>query len=204
MSHITRSSKVLGICLILIYLTGCSVMENHLAYQAVKSLVSGPEPKSCHLDRGSCFDLAIDGQLATPLSKQEKQTLVDRLMLQHPHYTECSSCGGFVSRVAWQVTAPVKDGMSVETIPNTFTAEYFGEKGVTSRVDLLPLNGQDINVASALVTDPSVRIGGAAMVGKRTVIAQDTLPPGEYLMHIRLNGVKGGRDAKYVYFIVES
>jgi len=192
-----RQLKTLFIIISSIYLTGCV----HLVVPEIVSVFTGPEPRSCSLDRGSCFDLTVDGQLATPMSPQEQQNLVDRLTRQNPHYSTCASCGSNISRINWQISAPVKDGLEVELIP--IESDYFGDAIASSHILLFPLNGQDLRATKEITTNPSVRVGGVPIVSTEFVLAQDTLPPGEYLIHVSARGSTRRRDQKYVHFTVD-
>lgn len=176
-------------------LTGCPMLYTNMPTE--ESSEEASRAKSCKMYSGTCFDLTIDGQKAIPVTKEESTALSERLAPKQTRYTL-----GSVTRIDWRIPNPVRDGMKIEVTPNECSEQCFGDLGTDGYISLTPLDNQKINTESRFSTDPSVRAGGAAVVSKQNVIAQKKLPPGEYSVKVRINGIRRGWAEKLVHFTV--
>ena len=76
---------------------------------------------------------------------------------------------------------------------------YFGAPP-RALVHVQPLEGQNLETQTELSTAPSVRAGGSAVVTQADVVQGNRLPPGKYLVSIRLYGSKQNWD-RQTFFI---
>lgn len=78
--------------------------------------------------------------------------------------------------------------------------EYFGGPPEVS-LHVRPLEGQSLETRPETSTAPGVRVEGAAAVTRSEVVEDNRLPPGKYLLSVRLAGSRNW-DRQVTYFEV--
>lgn len=136
-------------------------------------------PKCFNASRdGHCSAVQVNGQRTVRLTKQTKKLLEPLGGLKF---------GQFDTR--YEVPQPVRGALALqaEWIPEAVA--YFGAPPQVS-VLVRPLEGQNLETRPELSTASSVRAGGSAVVTQADVVQGNRLPPGKYLLQIRLSGSK--------------
>lgn len=173
-------SKVLGLSLGFISIIACSS----------KFPVGSP----C-LDRdGRCFDAVVSGMRVEPIADQAKLT----------HYKAVAENPGLakdLSDVRWGINQSIPGELSVQTSVNKDGTTWFGVNPKPS-VDIIPLNGQQLNARAAIQKADTVKIGGKSVLTATNILTHNVVPPGDYLMRIRLSG-PANWDRKIVFITVK-
>ena len=136
-------------------------------------------PKCFNASReGHCSAVHVNGQRTVRLTKQTKKMLEPLGGLKF---------GQFDTR--YEVPQPVRGALalSADWIPEAVA--YFGAPPNVS-VLVRALEGQNLETRPELSTASSVRAGGSAVVTHADVVQGNRLPPGKYLLQIRLSGSK--------------
>ena len=136
-------------------------------------------PKCFNASReGHCSAVQINGQRTVRLTKNTKKMLEPLSGLKF---------GQFETR--YEVPQPVRGALAlqVDWIPEAVA--YFGAPPQIS-VLVRPLEGQNLETRPELSAASSVRAGGSAVVTQADVVQGNRLPPGKYLLQIRLSGSK--------------
>ena len=89
----------------------------------------------------------------------------------------------------YEVPQPVRGELVLHADWIPEAAGYFGSPPEVS-VFVQPLEGQNLETRPELSTASSVRAGGSAVVTQSDVVQGNRLPPGKYLLQIRLSGSK--------------
>ncbi len=76
---------------------------------------------------------------------------------------------------------------------------YFGAPPQLT-VHVLPLEGQSLDTRPELSSDSSVRAGGSAVVTRADVVQGNRLPPGKYVLTVRVHGSKQNWD-RQTFFV---
>jgi hypothetical protein len=136
-------------------------------------------PKCFNASReGHCSAVQVNGQRTVRLTKKTKKMLEPLAGLKF---------GQFETR--YEVPQPVRGALALEAgwIPEAVA--YFGAPPEVS-ILVRPLEGQNLETRAELSTASSVRAGGSAVVTEAAVVQGNRLPPGKYLLQIRLSGSK--------------
>jgi hypothetical protein len=148
---------------------------------------TGPDAHVCHARVGHCFDVEIDGQRAEPL---KDAALRSRLTEQVGSKAVC-----------WTLPKPTLGDIDIVVRANEHTTEL-GELRPGYEVVVTGLEGQQVPTHKGIRTDPTVRIGGLPMQTAVDVIDGKSLPPGAYIIRVRVVGKLGYED-KSMYVHVE-
>ena len=136
-------------------------------------------PKCFNASRdGHCSAVQINGQKTVRLTKKTKKMLEQLGALKFGQF-----------ETHYEVPQPVRGelALQVDWIPQAVA--YFGAPPQVS-VLVRPLEGQNLETRPELATASSVRAGGSAVVTQADVVQGNRLPPGKYLLQIRLSGSK--------------
>ena len=148
-------------------------------------------PKCFNASReGHCVVVRVNDQASTRLGKKTKKMLQALGALQFDG-----------DDTKYEVPTPVKGALDVraEWLPEA--AAYFGNP---PQVDVIvkPLEGQRLDTRTELSTSGSVQVGGQSVVTQSNVLQENRLPPGKYLMAVRVSGARANWDRQTVYFEV--
>ena len=127
---------------------------------------------------GHCSAVQINGQRTVRLTKNTKKMLEPLRGLKF---------GQFETR--YEVPQPVRGALALHADWIPEAVAYFGAPPQVS-VLVRPLEGQNLETRPELSTASSVRAGGSAAVTQADVVQGNRLPPGKYLLQIRLSGSK--------------
>ena len=148
---------------------------------------SGPDAHACRAKVGHCIDVEIDGQQAAPL---QDAALRAKLTEQVGSKAVC-----------WTLPKPTSGDIDISVRANAHTPEL-GELRPGYEVVVTGLEGQQVPTHKGIRTDPTVRIGGLPMQTAVDVIDGKSLPPGAYVIRVRVVGKLGYEDTS-VYVRVE-
>lgn len=163
------------------------ILSSALAAEDPCAVPSGPDAHVCHAKVGHCIDVEIDGQRAEPL---KETALRARLTEQAGSKAVC-----------WTLSNPTVGDIDIVVRANEHTAEL-GELRPGYEVVVTSLEGQQVPTHKGIRTDPTVRIGGIPMQTAVDVIDGKSLPPGTYVVRVRVVG-KFGYEDKSIYVHVE-
>lgn len=151
------------------------------------AVASGPDAHVCRARVGHCIDVEIDGQRAEPL---RDAALRAKLTEQVGSKAVC-----------WTLPKPTVGDIDIIVRANEHTPEL-GELRPGYEVVVTGLEGQQVPTHKGIRTDPTVRIGGLPMQTAVDVIDGKSLPPGAYVIRVRVVGKLGYED-KSMYVHVE-
>ena len=151
------------------------------------ALPTGRDAHACSGRVGHCFDLEIDGQRVEPLPDA---ALRAKLTAQVGSKAVC-----------WTLPKPTAGSIDVVVHANEHTPEM-GTLRKGFEVVVTGLEGQQVPTHKGIRTDPTVHIGGLPMQTAVDVIDTGNLPPGAYIVRVRVVGSQMYED-KSVYLHVE-
>jgi hypothetical protein len=125
---------------------------------------------------GRCMAVTVNGQKAVKLSKSTRKMLAG--MKKAPYE---------VGETRYEVPVPVKGELDVKADPSADSRGWFGE-GRSFEVRVVPLADVELQTHQQVSTVDNVRIEGAAPVTVENVLEGNRLPPGPYLLMVRLQG----------------
>lgn len=134
--------------------------------------------------RGYTFNAVVDGVPVVALDDKRK----------------VSSLQGYVRDVRWQTSKPISGYVNVVITPNIHSG-FVGGNVYVEDIEIFPLSTVKIKTYHALSRDNSVLIGGRASVTAVNVMNQKKLPPGEYVIRLKIHGSKNW-DRKEIYTCV--
>lgn len=139
---------------------------------------------------GHCVAVTVNGQKTVRIDKKTKNILKEQGAL---------SLGGDETR--YQVPQPVRGPLQVQAEWLPDAVPWFGAQ---PGLDVLvyPLDGQDLETRPELSTDSSVQVGGSAVVTQADVIQGNRLPPGKYVLAVRVSGTRRGWDRQTLFLEV--
>lgn len=172
-------------------LRGAIVAGVALAILVLLPGVSVAKKTKCFPREGHCLAVTVNGQTAKPIEKQTKKSL--RALGDVSHY---------VDDARYELDAPIDGALDVVADKVTGSDEWFGD-GREVRVQIVPLDPVEIATDQHLVSSPTVRVEGRAAAGVANVMRDDTLPPGRYLLRVRLRGA-GNWDRQTVFVTVSA
>lgn len=137
---------------------------------------STAEDRDCLPRDGRCMDVKVNGQKALELSDGTRSALAGMPLPR-----------SFDGRVSYEVPAPIKGDLDVKVERSARSKEWFGENR-SFKISVVPLSDVKLDAHSEIGTSDDVRIEGAAPVVVKNVLEGSRLPPGPYLLLIRLRG----------------
>jgi len=136
---------------------------------------------------GHCVAVTVNGQKTVRLTKKTKKML--------------EALGGLKpggGDTKYEVPLPVRGALELQADWVPEAVAYFGpQPEITAHV--LPLEGQSLDTRPELSTAPSVRAGGSAVVTQADVIQGDGLPPGKYVLTVRVHGSRRNWDRQTLF-----
>jgi len=138
---------------------------------------------------GDCVAVTVNGQRSVKLTKSTRKMLKALGALEW---------GGDTTK--YEVPEPVRGDLEVDADWLPEAVQYFGA-GPEVRVMVMPLDGQELDTQPQLSADSSVQIGGSAVVTQSNVIQGNRLPPGKYLLSVRLSGNNWDRQTLFVQVV---
>ena len=136
---------------------------------------------------GHCVAVWVNGQQSIRLTKPTKKML--------------EPLGGLKSggdETHYEVPQPIRGALELRVDWRPEAVAYFGAPPEVS-VHVQPLEGQRLDTQAVLSTAPSVQVGGSAAVTRADVVKGNRLPPGKYLLAIRVHGSKRNWDRQTLY-----
>ncbi|MFK7954809.1 MAG: hypothetical protein AB8B96_01845 [Lysobacterales bacterium] len=143
--------------------------------QGAPSVGFGKTPK-CFPRAGHCVQVTVNGQQSVRLTKASKKLLKG--------YDEVSY---YVDDTLYEILDPISGELDVVGAIVEGAEDWYGQPGSVD-VQVVPLQAVEIAAKEELVSNPTVRIGGQAIVSKANVMQDNTLPPGRYLLRVKLRG----------------
>jgi hypothetical protein len=136
---------------------------------------------------GHCVAVTVNGQKTVRIAKKTKNMLKE---------LGASRAGG--KEALYEVPSAVRGALELDVDWLPEAVAYFGPE---PRVDaaVFPLDGQDLDTQPELSTAPSVQAGGSAVVTQADVIQSNRLPPGRYVLAIRVYGSKRSWDRQTLF-----
>lgn len=151
------------------------------------ALPRGRHANICSERVGHCFDMEIDGQRVEPLNDAAvRARLTAQTISSKP--------------VCWVLPKPTTGAIDIALHSNAYT-QGLGNLRKGYEVVVTGLDGQTVPTHKGLRTDPTVNIGGLPMQTAVDVIDTGNLPPGAYIVRVRVVGSQGYED-KSVYLHV--
>jgi hypothetical protein len=136
---------------------------------------------------GHCVAVRVNGQQTVRLTKKTKKMLEPLGGLKS---------GGDVTH--YEVPQPIRGELELRADWLPEAVAYFGAQPEVS-VHVLPLDGQRLDTHAELSTAPSVKVGGSAVVTQADVVKGNRLPPGKYVLTVRVHGSKRNWDSQTLY-----
>lgn len=143
----------------------------------------------CFPREGHCVAVAVNGQRTVPLTRPTKKAL--------KAYEEVSH---YADDTGYEVPEPIVGELDVAASMVAGAESVLGANAQAD-VQIVPLEAVEIETEQHLVAEPSVRIGGQAAVVVANVLQSNTLPPGKYLLRVKLRGSKNW-DRQTIFFTV--
>ncbi len=159
------------------------------AVLALPDLARAKQPK-CFPREGHCVAVTVNSQPAVPLTKATKKALKSLEEISH-----------YVDDTRYEVAEPIRGELDVSASLAQGAESQLGEGGQVD-VQIVLLSEVEIETREQLVAEPSVRIGGQAAVGVGHFLEDNRLPPGQYLLRVKLRGPDNW-DRQTIYFTVE-
>ena len=165
--------------------TGIAVL---LASVAAFASADEKFPKCFEASRdGRCVAVLVNGQPTVRLTRNTKKML--------------EPLGGLKTlgtETKYEVPHPIRGALELRADWLPEAVAYFGAQPEVS-IHVLPLEGQRLDTQAELSTASSVRAGGSAVVTRADVVKGNRLPPGKYVLTVRVHGSKRNWDRQTLY-----
>ena len=132
----------------------------------------------CFPREGHCVGVTVNGQQSVALTRATKKLLKSLEEVSH-----------YVDDTAYEIPRPIQGELDVAGAMVSGSQPWFGETGQLE-VQVIPLQEVEIETRDAVVADPSVRVSGQAVLGKARFMEDNHLPPGRYLLRVKIRGSK--------------
>lgn len=153
---------------------------------AVPAAAKGPK---CFPREGHCVLVTVNGQRAVAMSKKERRALNG--LEERSHY---------VKDALYRLPDAIRGELDIRGAMVDGSQKWFGD-GAEVEAAIVPLDPVEIATEERLAEEPTVRIGGQPVVTVERSMQENRLPPGRYLLRLRLRG-QGNWDRQTVYFTV--
>jgi hypothetical protein len=136
---------------------------------------------------GHCVAIQVNGQKSVKLSGKTKKMLKGMGAL---------SLHG--SEIRYEVPQAVRGDLvlTADWLPEA--VDFFGAQPEVGII-VYPLEGQNLDTRPELSTEPSVQISGSAAVTRSDVIQGNRLPPGKYVLAVRVHGSRQNWDRQNLF-----
>ncbi len=128
---------------------------------------------------GRCMAVTVNGQKAVKLDKATKKLLAGMKGGAELRYN--------VSQTRYQIAAPIRGALDVTADRSTDSKGWFGDNR-QFEVMVVPLADVELKTHEQLGAASGVSIEGAAPLTVENVLEGNRLPPGPYLLIVRLSG----------------
>jgi hypothetical protein len=125
---------------------------------------------------GRCMAVTVNGQKAVKLSKATKKALAGVKRAQDHLYD-----------LRYEITAPIRGELDVTADRSTDSKDWFGD-GRHFEVMVVPLADVELRTHQQIGAADNVRVQGGAPLTVQNVLEGNRLPPGPYLLLVRLTG----------------
>ena len=139
--------------------------------------VTAKKPK-CFPREGHCVLVTVNGQTAEKISKKSRKQLRP---LEKVSY--------YVDDTEYEIPEPIRGELVVGAQPVPGSESFLGSPRDFD-VTVLPLQEVEIDTRKGRTVDDTVQMGGSAAVGEADFIKDNRLPPGLYLLQVKLRGTK--------------
>lgn len=139
---------------------------------------------------GHCVVVSVNGQRTARLAKKTRKMLEQNGALNP---------GGGETR--YEVPQPVRGDLDVRVDWTPEAAGYFGAPPEVS-IHVMPLEGQNLETRQELSAATSVSAGGSTPLTVADVVRGNRLPPGMYLLAIRVYGARQNWDRQTLFLQV--
>jgi hypothetical protein len=139
---------------------------------------------------GHCVAVTVNGQKAARIDKTTKKVLKEMGALRVDG-----------DETLYEVPSPVRGALELHADWLPEAVAYFGARPQAS-IMVYPLEGQSLDTRPELSADSSVQVGGSAVVTRSDVIQGNRLPPGKYVLSVRLSGTRRGWDRQTLFLEV--
>jgi hypothetical protein len=144
---------------------------------------------------GRCMTVTVNGQAAVKLTKPTKAML--KGLWEAVSYVE----GSEMRDTRYEVPLPIRGPLQVTADGNARSRDWFGvDRSFETMVT--PIDPVDLKTRQQVTTADGVSVGGAAPLVVENVLESNRLPPGRYVLRIRLTGSENW-DRMVVYVRVE-
>ncbi len=157
---------------------------------AIPALARKTKEPKCFPREGHCVAVVVNGQPTVPLSKPTEKQLERLEEVSH-----------YVDDTRYEVPEPIHGELDVGASLVAGAETALGENGRLD-VQIVPLEKVEIPTRDQLVAEPSVRIEGQAAVAVGRFLESNRLPPGKYLLRVKLRGPNNW-DRQTIFFTVE-
>lgn len=144
---------------------------------------------------GRCMAVTVNGQAAVKLTKRTKAMLKD--LWEAVPYLE----GHEMREARYEVPLPIRGPLQVTADRSAKSGDWFGEDRDFETM-VTPIDKVDLRTHQQVTTADGISIGGAAPLVMENVLESNRLPPGRYVLRIRLTGSENW-DRMVVYVRVE-
>jgi hypothetical protein len=139
---------------------------------------------------GHCAVVSVNGQRTVRLARKTKKMLEQKGAL---------SPGGGETR--YEVPQPVRGDLEVRVDWIPEAAGYFGAPPQVT-IHVFPLEGQSLETRQEVSAATSVSAGGSAPLTVSDVVQGNRLPPGQYVLAIRVYGSQRNWDRQTLFLHV--
>lgn len=149
--------------------------------------------ESCVSRNGACFDLAINGQPVVPLGSRAALS----------RYESGLDAAGVADlrSTTWMLQAPIDGKIVMNPSINERGAEWFGENA-QAELMFRALTPVKLRMKRELREAEGVRVQGRGVIVEENVLADEKLPPGEYIFIVTARGTRNW-DRKHIHAVVK-
>ena len=138
---------------------------------------------------GHCVAVEVNGQASTKLAKSTKKLLKG---YEDVHF--------YVDDTLYELQEPVRGDLEIRSDGVKGSEKWFG-KVLEVEASVIPLEQVELETHREQSTESTVRIGGNEAVVEKNMLEENRLPPGRYLLVVRLKG-SDNWDRQVLYFEV--
>lgn len=161
-----------------------------LALALLLAPLAAADPKCFSPSReGHCIVVEVNGQTSAKLSKKTKKLL-----------KELGGLSYHGDDTRYELATPIRGALELRAAWTSGSDSFFGGPGEID-AHVIPLEDVTLDTHGERTSDPSVQVGGAAVSKDERVLNENRLPPGKYLMTVKLSG-RSNWDRQLLFFEV--